>query len=148
MVGKSRARGRQSRDDANDQLKAEEQPHGAAPASAERRAAAAAEPGEAEQGLASPRLAASLAWAGRDWFVTRGPFDWAKSPSDLSPSLLPYLCCPFFLRGILRLAQQLGKGLKLGLTQSTRVEGHCRWNSVTTAKGDPARRTCHFLSCL
>lgn len=65
------------------------------------------------EGLASRRLAASLVWTGRDWFVTRGPFDWAKSPSDLNLSLPPYLCCPFFLLCILTLAQQLGKGAQV-----------------------------------
>lgn len=68
--------------------------------------------GEVVEGLASWRLAASLVWTGRDWFVTRGPFDWAKSP-DLNLSLPPYLCCPFFLPYILVLAQQQGKGTQV-----------------------------------
>lgn len=69
--------------------------------------------GEVVEGLVSWRLAAPLVWTGCDWFVIRGPFDWAKSPSDLNLSLPPYLCCSFFLRCILTLAQQLGKGAQV-----------------------------------
>lgn len=100
------------------------------------------------EGLVSWRLAAPLAWKGRDWFVTRGPSDWARSPSDLSLSLPPYLCCPLSLLHTGRLAQQLGKGAQLGLTHSKRVEGHGCWNSVRTGRGHPALPTSHFLSCL